>query len=101
MLLPVLAPLEHRMNGVSPESTRADLAALPGWLDRVDALIAAETLGGEDFPNAADLQIGASIRLLLAYGDLAAHAGDRPLVDHARRAIPRFPGEIPGGLLRN
>ena len=44
---------------------RADLAALPGLLDQVDAYIADGVLGG-DQPNAADLQIAPTIRLLYA-----------------------------------
>ena len=36
---------------------RADIAALPGQLDRVDGWIADGLIGGDE-PNAADLQIG-------------------------------------------
>ena len=50
-------------NKARDESARADLAALPGQLDRIDAWIADGLLGGEQ-PNAADLQIGSTIRLL-------------------------------------
>jgi glutathione S-transferase len=101
LLLPLVSPLEQRLNDVSSERTRADLAALPGWIDHVDALIADGVLGGDPFPNAADLQIGSSLRLLLAFGDLGRYAEGRPAAGHARRAIPRFPGRIPAGLLRN
>lgn len=101
LVLPLLAPLERRINDVSAEGTRDDLAALPGWIDRVDGLIAEGVIGGGGFPNAADLQIGSSIRLLLAFDDLVPYAEGRPAADHARRAFPRFPGRVPAGTLRN
>ena len=43
--------------GNATTAARADLDALPGQLDRIDAWIADGLLGGEQ-PNAADLQIG-------------------------------------------
>ena len=52
-----------RRNKATDDSARADLDALPGQLDRVDTWIADGLLGGEQ-PNAADLQIGSTIRLL-------------------------------------
>ena len=52
-----------RRNHAQDEPVRADLAALPGQLEQIDAWIAEGLLGGEE-PNAADLQIGSTIRLL-------------------------------------
>ena len=68
---------------------RADLIALPGHLDRVDRWIADGTLGGER-ANAADLQIGAGLRLLLTVEDVRA-AARRP----ARRPRWRAAGSRP------
>ena len=51
----------------------ADLAKLGGLLQRVDDLIAAGTLDGEEL-NAADFQIAPSIRLAMTFQDL------RPLI---------------------
>jgi glutathione S-transferase len=42
-----------RFNRASDENVRADLASLPGALDRIDDWIAESVLGGES-PNAAD-----------------------------------------------
>ena len=74
----------------------ADLAALPGWLDHVDQLIADGVIGG-DVPNAADLQIGSSLRLILTLEDVAPLVRDRPAGRLALRLFPRFPGSVPAG----
>jgi glutathione S-transferase len=95
--MPLTAHLMARLNKASDDSARADLAALPRQLQRIDDWIAAGLLGGER-PNAADLQIGSTIRLLMSIGDV------RPLVEgHAAAQLTRyFPplvGEIPAGVL--
>jgi glutathione S-transferase len=95
--LPLTARLMAMQNQAREQSVRADVAALPNRLDRVDAWIAQGLLGGEQ-PNAADLQIGSTIRLLLTVGDL------RPLIEQrACAALTRyFPpscGEMPAGVL--
>jgi glutathione S-transferase len=95
--LGLIAKAMARKNGVSDQSTRRDLADLPGWLDRVDRWMADGVLGGGP-PNAADLQIGSSLRLLHSIGDLRPVMGGRPsmaLID----LFPPEPGHIPAGLL--
>ncbi|HEX8074398.1 MAG TPA: glutathione S-transferase N-terminal domain-containing protein [Thermoleophilaceae bacterium] len=82
-----------RYNDVTDESVRADLAALPGMLDRVDGLIAEGVLGG-DPPNVADFQIATSVRLLMCSDDLRPKIEGRPAGDHALRIVPGFPGRI-------
>jgi glutathione S-transferase len=76
---------------------RSDLAGLPTLLDRVDSLIAAGTIGGED-PNAADYQIATAVRVLLAFEDLRAAVADRPAGELAVRVLPRYPEPIPPSL---
>ncbi len=73
---------------------RADLAALPGWLQRIDDWIAEGVLGA-DPPNAADLQIAASLRLATTFDDLRPAIEARPAGEMALRAIPDFPGRAP------
>jgi glutathione S-transferase len=80
-----------RMNQAGDEAVRADLAALPGWLQRVDDWIGEGVLGA-DPPNAADLQIAASVRLAMTLDDLRPAIEARPAGELARRAIPDFPG---------
>ena len=67
MLRPSL-PLTARLMALKKQAQRRRRArrpaALAGQLDRVDAWIADGLLGGEH-PNAADLQIGSTIRLLV------------------------------------
>jgi glutathione S-transferase len=91
-----MAWLERKFNAVTPEAVAADLEALPGHLDRVDAWIADGTLGGH---NAADLQIGASVRLLLILDDLKPLIEGRPAAEHALRLFPHYPGRVPAGAL--
>jgi glutathione S-transferase len=86
-----------RRNEARDESVQTDLAHLPGHLDRIDAWIAEGLLGGER-PNAADLQIGSSIRLLASIGDV------RPLIEGRSAAaltryFPPIPGEVEAGAL--
>jgi len=54
-------------------------------------------LGGEQ-PNAADLQIGSSIRLLLTIGDVRPLIEGRPAESLTRWFEPQ-PGEVPPGTL--
>ena len=72
---PAVIAIERRLNRASDEAVRADLRALPEQLDRIDGWILEGVLGGAKQPNAADLQIAASLRLLSTIGDV------RPLLD--------------------
>jgi glutathione S-transferase len=83
-----------RMNRADDEAVRADLAALPGQLQRVDDWIAEGVVGG-DPPNAADLQIAASLLLAMTLDDLQPALEERPAGKMALRAIPDFPGHAP------
>ena len=73
-----------------------DLEGLPAKLDHVDALADEGVIGGEQ-PTAADLQIGATLRVLLCLGDLAPLIEGRPGEDIARRWFPEYAGEVPAG----
>ena len=83
-----------RVNEATDEAVRANLAALDSMLGLVEEWIAAGVLDGEEL-NAADFQIGASVRLLLTFQDLRPLIEDRPACRLARRAAPRYPGEAP------
>jgi glutathione S-transferase len=95
---PLIARLEARVNGAGDPMVRADLLALPAHLDRIDGWIADGTLGGEE-ANAADLQIGASLALLLTVEDVRPLADRRAAAGLARRWFPSFPGTTPAGTL--
>lgn len=75
----------------------ADLEALPGFLDHIDELVDTGVVGGET-PNAADLQIGSTLRVLLSVEDLHPLLLDRPAITLAERFFPRDTiGGIPAG----
>jgi glutathione S-transferase len=88
---------ELRVLGPGADGAETWLRELPRLLDRVDELIAAGTIGGEQ-PNAADLQIGASIALMAKLEDLRAAIEPRPAGELARRLFS-FPGSVPAGAL--
>jgi glutathione S-transferase len=89
---------ERRIHGVDEPAVRADLTHLPAHLDRVDRWIEEGVLGGEA-PNAADLQIAASLRLLLTLEDLREAIDARPAGKLARRLFADYPGHCPAGAL--
>lgn len=97
-IAPVATRLEMRMNEASEATYPEDLRRLPELLDRVDAWIAEGVLGGEP-PNAADLQIATSLRLLMAFGDLRPLVEPRPAGRLALRLFGEFPGEAPAGII--
>jgi glutathione S-transferase len=86
-----------RINKAGDENVRADLQALPGHLDKIDAWIAEGVLGG-DAVNAADLQIGSSLRLLGTVGDVRSLIEGRPGAA-LTRWFPPAPGYVPAGAL--
>lgn len=95
--MPLTARLMARRNHALDEIAQADLAALPAQLDHIDAWIADGVLGGET-PNAADLQIGSSIRLLATIGDVRPLIEGRPC-ERLTQWFDRQPGEVPAGTL--
>ncbi|HEV7481673.1 MAG TPA: glutathione S-transferase N-terminal domain-containing protein [Solirubrobacterales bacterium] len=90
---PIVA-LSARFNESSDENTRAGLAALPGMLDKVDELIAAGVINGEEL-NAADFQIAPSIGLAMTLDDLRPAIEARPAGALAKRVVPDYPGKTP------
>jgi glutathione S-transferase len=90
---PIVALSAH-FNEASDENVRADLAALGGLLDRVDEMIAAGTLDGEEL-NVADFQIGPSLRLAMTMQDLRPLLEARPAGRLAERVQPKLSGDIP------
>ena len=85
-----------KYHGITAERLAGDLAGLPAKLDHVDGLAADGVIGGDD-PTAADLQIGATLRILLTVGDVRPLVEGRPSEEIARRWFPEYAGEIPAG----
>ena len=92
-VLPI-AKVSARYNNSTDDAVRADLAAVPDRIDRVDAFLAEGVIGAEQ-PNAADFQIATSVRLLLAYEDLKPYVEGRSAADHARRIVPDYNAHFP------
>jgi glutathione S-transferase len=95
--LPLTARLMAGKNNAREETARADLAALTGQLEQIDGWIAEGILGGEQ-PNAADLQIGSTIRLLYSISDVRELIDGHPAAQ-LTRYFPAMAGEVPAGTL--
>jgi glutathione S-transferase len=92
------APLIIRIlahdNRADDAAIRADLATLPGMLDRVDALIADGVLGDDD-PTVADYQVATTLALLRSHDDLRPAIESRPGGALLRRVADDYPGRMP------
>jgi len=95
---PLISRGAIRLNKATDEAVRADLDALPGYLDRIDGWIEAGIIGGEE-PNAADLQIATTLRLLMTLEDLRPLIEPRPAGQLALRLFPQVDGHMPAGAL--
>jgi glutathione S-transferase len=91
--MPVLRPVVALQMRTSDDTAKACLQALPGQLDRVDALLAEGVIGGER-PNAADFQIAPSVSLALCFDQLRPFIEDRPAGRHARAFVTDYPGRF-------
>lgn len=85
-----------KYHGITAALLADDLAGLPAKLDHIDALAADGMIGSEQ-ANAADLQIGATIRVLLTIGDLLPLLEGRAGERIARRWFPEYAGRVPAG----
>jgi glutathione S-transferase len=94
----LILPVERRLNDVNEEGVRADLARLPALLDQVDAWIDEGVLNGGQ-PNAADLQIAPTIRLLYALEDVRPLIDGRPAEAFAFRWFEPLTASVPSGAL--
>ncbi|MDQ3630343.1 MAG: glutathione S-transferase N-terminal domain-containing protein [Actinomycetota bacterium] len=96
--VPVIGRLALRLTASSEATRAADLQALPGWLQQIDDRLADGTLGA-DPPNAADLQIAPSLKLLMAMEDLRAIIAPRPCGAWADQLFPDGVGHFPAGAI--
>jgi glutathione S-transferase len=85
-----------KYHGITARRLADDLAGLPAKIDHVDALAADGIVNGEH-PTAADLQIGATLRVLLCVGDVRPLIEGRPAEQVARRWFPEYAGDVPAG----
>lgn len=97
-LAPGILAAERKLNNTNDEVAKQTIASLPGLLDHVDGLIADGVLNGSE-PNAADLQIAPTTRLLHAAADLRPLIAGRPAEAHAFRWLDENQAEIPEGTI--
>jgi glutathione S-transferase len=83
----VAAIMGSRYFGVTDETERLDLAALPGVLAHVDALVEAGILNGPDL-NAADFEIAPSLALGSYRPDIREQFTARPSWALVERVLP-------------
>ena len=94
---PLIARAMALRNKAREETARADMMGLPAQLERIDGWCEEGLLGAER-PNAADLQIGSTIRLLMSIGDVRPLIEPRP-ASGLIRYFPPLRGEVPPGTL--
>lgn len=98
VIAPVATRIEMKLNDATPDTYGPDVRSVPAACDKIDAWIAEGVLGGET-PNAADLQIATSVRLLMTLNDLRPAIEARPAGQLALRLFPDFPGDTPAGSI--
>jgi len=96
---PVLARLGCALNSTNDDVARTDLGALPDQLDKIDAWIADGTIGDPEHPNAADLQIASTLRLMMTLDDVRPTIDSRPSGGLAMGLFPGIAGTMPAGSL--
>ncbi|MGI9184411.1 MAG: glutathione S-transferase N-terminal domain-containing protein [Solirubrobacteraceae bacterium] len=98
LLLTPIVPVFSRLAGANDVQVRRDLDQLPAMLDEVDRLLEQGVIGGDQL-HAADFQIAASVRMLLAMRDLEQLVSGRRAETLALRVVPEYP-EVPAALHR-
>lgn len=84
-------------HGISSVLVAEALGEMPANLDRIDAWIADGVLAADpELPNAADLQIGATIALLQTIGDIRPMIAGRPC-ERLASLTPARQGLVPAG----
>jgi glutathione S-transferase len=95
---PVAWYFAHKVGANDTEGVRRTAEALPALLNHVEELLDEGTIGGKQ-PNAADFQIGTSVRLLMTFEDLALVMEDRKAARFAIELMPDYPTGIPAGFI--
>jgi len=94
---PVMVLFGRVISKADDRQVREDLGRLPALMDHVDALLEDGAIGGAA-PNAADLQILTSIRLLMAHEDLRPVIARLAFGEATLRLIPEYPRSGPDAL---
>ena len=98
-MAPGVVRIQERLNRTDPEVARRALGELPALLDRTDEMAGQGIIGDAAAPNAADLQIASTLRLLLTMEDLRPLIEDRPMGRVALELWPTVDGRLPAGSI--
>jgi glutathione S-transferase len=98
-IAPAIARMGARPNRTDDGVARRALEALPGRLDKVDAWIADGTIGDPERPNAADLKLASTVRLVMTLADARPLIDGRPCAALATALFPDTDGAMPAGSL--
>lgn len=85
-----------RYHGITAMRIHDELSGLPAKVAHIEQLAADGVIGGAQ-PNAADLHIGATIRVLLPISDLRPLLSGTAAERIAIGLFPEYPGEVPAG----
>jgi glutathione S-transferase len=96
---PAIARGARRINHTSDGKARRRLDALPDQIARIDGWIADGTLGDAEHPNAADLQILSTVRLIASVADARPALEGRPCLTRALELFGPVHGELPAGAI--
>lgn len=95
---PIIAHGAARVHGADDSQLLEDVRAVRDVVAHVNRAIDEGTIGGES-PNAADLQIAPSIRLMLTFDDLKPMIERTPAGELALRWFPDWAGHAPAGTI--
>jgi len=95
---PVAWYFAHKVGANDTDSVRKMVGMLPAQIDVVEELLDDGTIGGKQ-RNAADFQIGTSVRLLMTFEDLAPTMEGRKAARFATELMPAYPTGIPVGFV--
>jgi glutathione S-transferase len=98
-IAPAVAFMGARLNRTDAGVARGDMNALPAQLDKIDAWIGEGTIGDVRHPNAADLQLISTVRLMMTLADVRPLIDGRPCAELAMALFPDTDGELPAGSL--
>jgi glutathione S-transferase len=98
-IAPAVAFMGARLNRTDAGVARSDMNALPAQLDKIDAWIGEGTIGDVQHPNAADLQLISTVRLMMTLADVIPLIDGRPCAELAMALFPDTDGDLPAGSL--
>jgi glutathione S-transferase len=96
---PLIARGARRLNQTNDAKARRRLDELPAQIATIDGWLADGTLGGAEHPNAADLQILATVNLISSVADARPALEGSQALEAAHRLFSPIHGELPAGAI--